>query len=54
MCLNVSHTLPVPPTAAARDRQILQMFLLMDHKTNGSLKGEAAPKGGGGGRRGVV
>lgn len=46
MCLNVSHTLPVHPTAAARDRLILQMFL-MDHKTNGTLKGEAAPKGGG-------
>lgn len=47
MCLNVSHTLPPHPTAAAGDRQILQMFLLMDHKTNGNLKGEAAPKGGG-------
>lgn len=29
-------------TAAVGDRQILQMFLLMDQKTNGALKGIAA------------
>lgn len=43
-CLNVSETLPLHSTAAVRDRQILQMFLLMDQKKNGVLKGRAAPQ----------